>query len=121
MCWCMDDANAREIERLRARVRDLEAELSEPREPASHGQPPRGAVRHRGRAFLAGLLLVTACALAPLAVTAVWASTQVSDTDEYVSTVAPLADDPAVQEVLSAEVTDAILENVPVEEVTAAL
>jgi hypothetical protein len=70
---------------------------------------------------LAGLLIVTACALAPLAVTAVWASTQVSDTDEYVRTVAPLAADPAVQEVLSAEVTDAILDNVPVEEVTTAL
>jgi hypothetical protein len=61
------------------------------------------------------ILLTLACLLAPLSVAAVWASTQISDTDRYVQTVAPLAQDPAVQQAIADEVTQAVLEAIDVE------
>ena len=54
------------------------------------------------------LLIVLACLLAPLSVLAVWSSNTVSNTDRYVETVAPLANDPDVQ----AAVTDAVTRQV---------
>jgi hypothetical protein len=46
---------------------------------------------------VAALLIVLGCVLAPLAGVAVWARNQVTNTDRYVATVAPLANDPAIQ------------------------
>ena len=46
---------------------------------------------------MACLLIVVGCVLAPLAGVAVWARNQVTNTDRYVTTVAPLARDPAIQ------------------------
>ena len=102
-----------EIARLRARVAELEAERA--------AAPPRRAPRSRGaaRSVVAGVLLTLACVLAPVSVASVWASTVLSDTDRYVETVAPVADDPAVQEALADEVTVAIMENLDVETLTA--
>jgi hypothetical protein len=53
--------------------------------------------RQRWRTILAVLLIVLGCVLAPLAGLAVWARNQVTNTDRYVRTVAPLAADPAIQ------------------------
>lgn len=64
------------------------------------------------------LLITLACVLAPLSVVSVWASEVLSDTDQYVETVAPVAEDPAVQDALADEVTVAVLERLDVEEVT---
>ena len=50
--------------------------------------------------------------------TSVWASTQVSDTEQYVQTVAPLAEDPAVQSAIAQDVTRAVLEYIDVETLT---
>jgi hypothetical protein len=65
-----------------------------------------------------GVLITLACALAALSVASVWASTQVSDTERYVETVAPLADDPAVQRAIADNVTAAIFENLDIEALT---
>ncbi|MBL3669383.1 hypothetical protein JL475_26045 [Streptomyces sp. M2CJ-2] len=80
------------------------------------------AVRHR-RVRVAGssILLLLALLLAPLAVVAAWVQDTVSDTDRYVETVAPLASDPAVQEVVINRLTDHVLENVDVTAVTDSL
>ena len=51
------------------------------------------------------LLIVIGCILAPLSVVAVWAKNQVTNTDRYVATVAPLADDPAIQNAVADRVT----------------
>jgi hypothetical protein len=108
--------DAEELARLRARVAELEAERETP--------PPAGQVpAHPGghsttRAFGAALLIVLGCVLAPLAVVSVWASTVVSDTDRYVETVAPIAEDPGVQAALADEVTTAIMDNLDVEGLT---
>ncbi|MEU0407479.1 hypothetical protein ABZ307_06555 [Streptomyces griseorubiginosus] len=79
-------------------------------------------VRHR-RARYAGatVLLVLTLLLAPLALVATWVHDQVSDTDRYVQTVAPLASDPAVQNVLIDRLTDRVVAQVDVEAITAAL
>jgi len=71
-----------------------------------------------GWAVGSAILIVMACVLAPLSVASVWSSNQLSNTDQYVETVAPLADDPAVQNALANEVTAAVFENLDVEGVT---
>ena len=109
----MDDAA--ELERLRARVAELESQLTET-EPARQPAGPRGRSAWWGVA--SAFLIVLACVLAPLSVTSVWASMELSDTEQYVETVAPLADDPAVQQALADEVTRVVLENLDVEALT---
>jgi len=66
---------------------------------------PGPAGRQRWRTILAVLLIVVGCVLAPLAGVAVWARNQVTNTDRYVRTVAPLASDPAVQQAIADQIT----------------
>ncbi|WP_329339815.1 hypothetical protein OG252_29130 [Streptomyces sp. NBC_01352] len=80
------------------------------------------AVRHRRlRHSGASLLLLLALLLAPLAVVAAWVQDTVSDTDRYVETVAPLASEPPVQEVVINRLTDRVVANVDVKAVTDSL
>ncbi|WP_254705880.1 hypothetical protein [Streptomyces vilmorinianum] len=92
-----------ELEALRARIAALEAEAATKR--------PR-APRHRMRSFLAALLIVLGCVLAPLGILAAWTADEVGDTDRYVATVAPLASDPDVQAAVAGRVTDAVMEHI---------
>jgi hypothetical protein len=93
---------AQEIERLRAEVARLK---SAP--PAA--QPPVTTVR-RGwwRPVVAGVLILLAALIAPLSVLATWSSGQLQDTDRYLATVAPLAEDPDVQEAIAARMEQVI-------------
>lgn len=78
--------------------------------PAPSEQPvvvPPPRPRQRWRSLVATLLIVIGCILAPLAGVAVWAKNQVTDTDRYVATVAPLASDPAIQNAVADKVTAA--------------
>jgi hypothetical protein len=102
----------KELERLRARVVELEAELATAEPPPVRKRPGRTSPWW---AVSSAVLITLACVLAPLAVASVWASTELSDTDAYVETVAPLADDPAVQQAIATEVTDTIFENLDVQ------
>ncbi|MFF6783160.1 hypothetical protein [Streptomyces sp. NPDC012510] len=80
------------------------------------------SVRHRRlRKAGASVLLLVTLLLAPLAVAAAWVQDTVTDTDRYVETVAPLASDPAVQQVVIDRLTDEVVRNVDVEAVTDAL
>lgn len=121
-----------EVLQLRERVRELEADLeterrarqaAERRGPSPdsnqdvNGSDDTASAGH-GRSVVGFVALLLACVLAPLSVLSVWASTYVSDTDQYVATVAPLADDPEVQQAVAAEVTTAVLAAVDVEGVT---
>ncbi|MFI1360758.1 hypothetical protein ACH4TV_45400 [Streptomyces sp. NPDC020898] len=92
-------------------------------EKAEYDRLRRAAkVRHRGlRRTGASVLLLLTLVLAPLAVVAAWVQATVSDTDRYVETVAPLASDPAVQDVVINRLTDRVVENVDVEAVTDSL
>jgi hypothetical protein len=61
--------------------------------------------RQRWRTIVAVVLIVVGCVLAPLAGVAVWARNQVTNTDRYVRTVAPLASDPAIQQAVADQIT----------------
>jgi hypothetical protein len=105
-----------EVERLRARVAELEGQVEG---GATGGDPPPATHRSPWPAVASAVLLVLACILAPLAVVSVWSATQLSDTDQYVETVAPLADDPAVQQAVADDVTAAIVDALDIDQVTA--
>jgi hypothetical protein len=99
----LDDAERAELQRLRTEVARLHAgRWSWIRQPI------------RWRAGFAGALIALAALLAPLAVVARWAHAEVSDTDRYVATVAPLARDPAVQEAITNRITFEVLTRVDV-------
>jgi len=104
-----------ELERLRAELADLRGARRTGEEPAvTSARPGRG----RRHTVAAVLVLILACLLAPVSVVAVWAKSQVFDTDRYVETVAPLANDPAVQNMVTARITDEIFSRVDVEGLT---
>ena len=69
----------------------------------------------RWRRIVGAVLLVVGCVLVPVSLSAVWVRNTLLDTDNYVSTVGPLADDPAVQQAIANRVTDALFANVDVE------
>ena len=62
------------------------------------------------RRIIAALLIIVASLLAPFAVGALWAERTITETDTFVETLAPLADDPAVQQTVATEVSTAIID-----------
>ena len=74
--------------------------------------------RHWVRTFWSTVLIAVACILAPLSVVAVWARGEVTDTTRYIQTVAPLADDPAIQDAVANRITQEIFTYVNVPELT---
>jgi len=98
-----------EVQRLRAQVQQLESEL------ASGGSPRSAARTWRWIGFALVSLLIFA--LAPVSVLGAWAQSIVFDTDRYVATVTPLADDPAVEEAIAQQLTDQILTRIDVQNV----
>lgn len=100
---------ADETEALRDRLRELEAENERLR------TAPASRRRISGRSILAGLLIVVALVLAPVAALGSWARMQLVDSDRFVSTFAPLAEDPAVQELIVTQVSAAIEQNLDID------
>ncbi|HEY8216004.1 MAG TPA: hypothetical protein VIH82_02650 [Acidimicrobiia bacterium] len=68
----------------------------------------------RWRRILCGVLIVLVCILAPLSLLAVWTHNTLLNTDQYVETVGPLAEDPDIQEALADRVVLALQRNVDV-------
>jgi hypothetical protein len=68
----------------------------------------------RWRTVVASVLIVLGCVLAPLSVLGVWTRSQLTDTDRYVETMAPLASHPDVQAALTNRITTAIMQYVDV-------
>ncbi|GFJ96092.1 hypothetical protein [Phytohabitans rumicis] len=99
-----------ELDRLRAEVATLRAAGHRPRRP--------GRGRRWGRTTAAVLLIVLGCALAPVSVVSVWANSMVEDTDRYVDTVAPLAEDPAIQQAVTDNITREIFKYIDVKGIT---
>jgi hypothetical protein len=79
---------------------------------------PGPGSRQRWRTILAVVLIVVGCVLAPLAGVAVWARNQVTNTDRYVRTVAPLASDPAIQTAIADQITAQIFTYLDVQGLT---
>ncbi|WP_327317075.1 hypothetical protein [Streptomyces sp. NBC_01235] len=97
----------RELDELHRRLSELESARHEP--------------KHRMRALGSVLLIILASLLSLLAVVAVWANSIVRDTDRYVSTVAPLASDPDVQQAVTTRVTNVVLKQIDVDALVAEL
>jgi hypothetical protein len=62
------------------------------------------------RRIIAALLILLATILAPFAAGALWAERTITEADTFTETLAPLADDPAVQQTVSTEVSAALVE-----------
>jgi hypothetical protein len=110
-----------DVERLRARVAELEAQLATQQAAPTPAAPPPPRSRREGqwwRTVVVAVLITVGAVLAPLTVVATWAHDEVGDTDRFVDTVAPLASDPAVQDALATRVTDEIVTAIDVEGIT---
>jgi hypothetical protein len=105
-----------ELERLRAEVSRLRAEAT----TGGPEAPPRRrrSASHWGRTLVGALLILISCVLAPLSVVAVWARGEVTDTDRYVDTVAPLAQDPAIQQAITTNLTNVVFQYIDVDGIT---
>jgi hypothetical protein len=67
------------------------------------------------RRIIAALLIIVASLLAPFAVGSIWAERTLTETQSFNETLAPLADDPLVQQTVATEVTEAIVDVVDAE------
>jgi hypothetical protein len=105
-----------ELERLRAEIAALRAQQRPGDTAPTPGARPVG--RQRWRSIVATLLIVVACVLAPLSVVAIWTRNQVTNTDRYVATVAPLADDPAIQAAIADQITTQVFRYIDVQGLT---
>jgi hypothetical protein len=104
-----DDEVARladEKSRLQAEVDGLRAELAT--------APRRRAVRTRG--VVAVALVVVTSLLVTVSVTAVWARRNALNTDRYVETIGPVAQDVRVQRALGRYITDQAMSAIDPEE-----
>jgi hypothetical protein len=102
-----------ELERLRAQVAALTDELT------AGIAPPARPLRHGWRWAAVALLSILIAVLAITSVTARFVRSEILDTDRYVTTVAPLASDPALQTQIANTITDEIFTRVDVEGLTA--
>jgi len=80
------------------------------------GEGGKKAKAPRWRRIVGAVLVVVGCLLVPLSLSAVWVRNTLLDTDNYVSTVGPLASDSHVQHAIANRVTDALFTNVDVEQ-----
>lgn len=87
-------------------------------EAADSGAAADAPPRHppRWRRIVATALIVVGCVLAPVSVLAVWVHNTLLDTDQYVDTVGPLVDKPAVQDALANRITNAVISGADLED-----
>jgi hypothetical protein len=104
-----------ELERASTGVALGEGEASGARTAA-----PPAAPHKRGWPWtlLSVVLIVIGAVLAPVAVVASWAKVQLTDTDTFVATYAPLADDPAVQAYVTDQVVAVVQQKVDIPKLT---
>jgi len=90
--------------------------------PGTQEAPKRGPRAPRARGITAWVLVVLVSLLIPISVISVWAIRTVTNTDQYVETMAPLARNQVIDEHLATKATDALFSTHIVQnKVTAAL
>ncbi|MET4636823.1 hypothetical protein [Mycetocola sp. 2940] len=113
---------------LLRRIEELEAEngalreqykAQRPTTPAETGEFPRRKPRGWAWTFLATVLIVLGALLAPVALVASWSKVVLTDTDQFVATYAPLAEDPQVQAYIANEVLAEINQRIDIPTLTA--
>ena len=109
-----------EPQQIEERLRLLESEnelLRSKLAGAESGAPVATAgpkTRGRGWTVLAATLIILGLMLAPIAVVSGWMKNQLTDTEMFVSTFAPLAEDPAVQAFVADKVSTVIEEKIDI-------
>jgi hypothetical protein len=110
-------------ENARTDGQDVEAELERLREEnarlveqASGAHAIRSGRARRGGAIS---LVMVGSLLAALSIPAVWVNRTLINTDTWVQTVAPLADEPAIQDAVATAASDAVLEGIDVRSLVA--
>jgi hypothetical protein len=113
-------------EALRRRIEELEAENTvlrerDPAQPVVAGISDRHPLKRRGWAWtlLAMVLIVLGAVLAPVALVASWSKVVLTDTDRFVATYAPLADDPRIQAYVTDQTVLVINEQINIPQITA--
>jgi hypothetical protein len=108
-----------DVEALRARLRDVEAQLAA-EQARTRVSPVSRSRRDRQwwRSVIVVALVTLGAILAPLTVVATWAHDQIGDTDRFEQTVAPLASQTSVQNAIAARITQEINSFIDVEDVT---
>ncbi|PTR22894.1 hypothetical protein C8K36_11077 [Rhodococcus sp. OK519] len=112
----LDNDERAELQRLRDEVSTLRTQVAEPGSVTTTA--PR-APRHTLRWIGVSVLLVLVAALAIVSVTSRFVRSQILDTDRYVATIAPLADDPAIQAEVTNQITDEIFTRIDIDSLTA--
>lgn len=104
---------ADEIVRLRAETAALQQQLDESMKTEPKKTEQR--TRRSGRWWASTICLVLGAILLPISVIGRWVSTTMLDTETYVATVSPLADDEDIQEAVAFRVSELIVELIDVE------
>lgn len=97
-------------EELQQEVTKLKRQLKKQESSPSNGGSGKW------RLYLAIVLIIFGSLLAPLSVAANWLNLRVLDTDAYVETVAPLSEDPAIQNAVADYITTQLFNQVDVEQ-----
>ena len=103
-----DSAEQAEIARLRAEVAALRAQVAPAEERDSGG---------RWRPVVSVVMIALGCLTLIPATAAVWLQSVVTDTDRYVETVGPLAEDPDVQAAVTNRITNEIFTRLDVAQI----
>jgi hypothetical protein len=98
---------AAELERVKAERQELEARVE-----TLEARPEK---RRRLRRIFTPILVALSIVVFTVTVPAAWGARTVLNTDRYVATVAPLADDPAVQASIASRLTDQVFSALDVE------
>ncbi|WP_342000447.1 hypothetical protein MRBLWH7_001336 [Microbacterium sp. LWH7-1.2] len=114
---------APDVPDLQARLDALEAENALLKAGAAPA-PTTGRTTSRPagsgwRAFFSALCIVIASILVPISIVTAWARLELVDESAFVQTLAPLADDPAVQQMIIDETVEAVQAQVDFEQLTA--
>jgi hypothetical protein len=101
-----EDEPAPDVEALQHQVDELKHENEELKQADGAPKKDKGP---RWRRILSWVLVVLACLLAVVSVMVVFARNQLLNTDAYVSTVAPLASNPAIQTQVATRVSEELV------------
>ena len=77
--------------------------------------------KNRGRSWLAGVLLVIASLLLPTAIVGHWATTQISNSNQFVDSLAPLSSNPEVQNLIIDKLSSSIDDQLHIDSTTQSL
>ena len=96
-------------------LRDTVEELRQENERLRRAEEAGRRQGDRWKAVVSWVLIVVACLLSVVSVFVVFARNEVLNTDTYVSTVTPLASNPAVQSAVAKRVSERLIEQTRIE------